>query len=239
MLEYYDNGELKARYFLVDSLYDSVYTSYYHNGKIHYYIEYEQGRKNGMCSIYYDNGRLNYIAHYKNGLQDSTAVTYFPNGNVKFLKNYLGGKLSGSYYQYSDSGKISVYLFFFPPDSVMYYSKYNDEKQLIYSGGNAITVQSDFSSTYTLGDTFAYNITVADVPYVNKIGLKSFIINNKVANEDTLKSKSFLVIMKKLDEFGDYRFRVNYFFTDSQTMYTEKVQVADYKFFVRENTKNN
>ena len=59
---------------------NGYYIEYYNNGNIKAKIYYENGRRHGDCTYYYENGNMRYQCKYKKGERSGKAVVYNDKG---------------------------------------------------------------------------------------------------------------------------------------------------------------
>ncbi|MEO8413020.1 MAG: tetratricopeptide repeat protein [Ginsengibacter sp.] len=107
---YYKDGDL-----------DSVYTSWYPNGKIHIEGKYAHGTKTGTWQYYYYNGQLSESEQYVDGKLDGRDVSYDEHGGTNREYVFKKGQLNGETTYYGDSGHI-VLVFYYKDDNILGYS---------------------------------------------------------------------------------------------------------------------
>lgn len=98
---YYENGELKHVYTLVNGRYDGQYISYDKKGNMIGYAEYKNGQLNGNYKVWYNN-RIRDDHNYKNDKLDGEYKCYDYNGNILRNDFYKNGKKHGLCKTYHD-----------------------------------------------------------------------------------------------------------------------------------------
>lgn len=82
VIEKYDSGEIRKKYFV------------------------KSGNKVGIENVYYRDGKINKVKEYKNGKIHGIVTTYYPTG-VKYIEaNYEEGVLAGEYKIFEEDGNI-------------------------------------------------------------------------------------------------------------------------------------
>lgn len=114
VIEYFDNDSTKVsfQYFLLDSLIDSTYQSYFYNGKLKFEALMKRGT--GLGREYLQNGELRYSGSYTQGehnghllpLQHGTVLEYFLDGRVHFVLSYKMGILNGPIVCYDSIARL-------------------------------------------------------------------------------------------------------------------------------------
>lgn len=87
---------------------DSVYHTYYGNGKLHLSKCYERGAEVGEYKGFHPNGKPSVVGYHNEGEQDSLWTYYDENGNVTKRCHYKNDQLNGNYKTYYENGKTEV-----------------------------------------------------------------------------------------------------------------------------------
>ncbi len=82
--EYYNDGSIKAEFFIINGKKEGLYKRYYRK------IDDDN-----------DIGKLAKICNYINNILDGEYIEYKSNGNIKVKCNYVNGKLHGEYIKYN------------------------------------------------------------------------------------------------------------------------------------------
>jgi antitoxin component YwqK of YwqJK toxin-antitoxin module len=83
VLEYYESGELKHRYFYNKEIVSKV----------------------GVETFYYRNGRINKTNNWKYGKLHGKTIVFYPSGEKYIESNYKGGQLNGTYTVFSKNSQ--------------------------------------------------------------------------------------------------------------------------------------
>lgn len=149
-LEKYDNGEIKIKGSLIDSVLLGKYTEYYKNGQVKttgefknceyktnrvevfvgrcgadFYTKLAQGRKHGVWTEYYENGVLKSKSNYFCGLSQGNFFYYHENGKLFFIDFYTENKLLGTqeFYENGFLKIISTYTYEYDEQEENYLKK--------------------------------------------------------------------------------------------------------------------
>ena len=108
--EYYINGDLKWKGKLLrdDSalVYDSICTTYYHNGNKKMVEFYVNGKREKNDTLFYYNGTVQEVIGEKNSKQEGYDTYYNRNGKKARETFFVNGSADGFAYLYSEDGKI-------------------------------------------------------------------------------------------------------------------------------------
>ncbi|MEO7121170.1 MAG: tetratricopeptide repeat protein [Ginsengibacter sp.] len=111
---YYKNGER-----------DSIYTSWYPNGKTEMEGKYIDGDKDGIWKYYYFDGTLSETENYKDGKLEGADISYNEFGKVDKEYKYEDGNLNGATKYYGDNGQL-MFVFYYKAGDIIGYS-YEDK----------------------------------------------------------------------------------------------------------------
>jgi len=89
-----------------DTMVDGEKSVYSDNGKLHYTVEYKNGKPNGKVKEYSSDGTLYMEAIFKDGRRDGKCTVFFKSGSVYSVTNYIDGKREGVETKYYEDGKI-------------------------------------------------------------------------------------------------------------------------------------
>jgi antitoxin component YwqK of YwqJK toxin-antitoxin module len=103
---YYENGNLKAEYTILNEIYSGVYKEYYSDGKLKSVKNYSNGKLNGLIQLYYETGNLKSEYTVLNEIVHGTCKDYFSNGQLSLVRNFSNGILNGPCKKYFDNGKL-------------------------------------------------------------------------------------------------------------------------------------
>ena len=89
-----------------DSIPDGERTTYYENGKIHYIVEYHNGKANGRVREYTPDGKMYMDAVFTDG-QRNGKCTHFYKNDIPFEDaNYVNGEKDGVVSKFYTNGKL-------------------------------------------------------------------------------------------------------------------------------------
>lgn len=91
---------------VADSMVDGEKSIYSENGKLHYKVEYKNGKANGRVREYYANGNIYMDAIYKDGHRNGKCTHFYKNGKAFSVSEYKNGDKDGIETKYSEKGKI-------------------------------------------------------------------------------------------------------------------------------------
>ena len=94
--DYYDNGPLKSKMAVKDSLYNGMAEYYHSNGNLESEGSLLDGEKNGLWKYYFEGGEKWKHIEYLNGKLDGVIKTWYANGELnvegKYKNNYKEGE---------------------------------------------------------------------------------------------------------------------------------------------------
>jgi hypothetical protein len=142
---YYDSGELKESYSLVNGEKDGLCYRYYKSGKLLNVVNWENGFRNGLVKHYYESGEIETNSFLLKNIPEGKICFYFENGikrkefyrvqdtvtgpvrefdengNIKYASLYLKGE-SLLFGEFDETGKVVGKNYFFvdiiTPDSI-------------------------------------------------------------------------------------------------------------------------
>lgn len=138
-LSFYDNGQVKLKCQLIDSVADGKCIKYFQNGKVEYIQNHKNGQLRGNTEHFHSNGQLHWEHNYEESGKINGFVQYYDSlGKIYLDANYLESMLEGVSYLYFPNGskkQITYYkknkrhgLFkqFYPTGEIKYESEYKD-----------------------------------------------------------------------------------------------------------------
>ncbi len=129
--EYYENGSVKAEYFLNDGYLDGVKIEYFKNGKIRSEVEYKNGSKNGFKKMFFENGELKSISSYSNGKQSGELVIYYLSGEIEYRAFFENGQRVDTSFFYSEEGNLIELKVYGDGGEIAYLKKYDKQGELL------------------------------------------------------------------------------------------------------------
>ena len=167
--KYYENGQLQSQNFWKEKHKDSLWISYYKNGKIRDKYKYLNDRIDGMKVKYYENGLLESEENYINGYRDGIWTKFYSNGQLNFKKKYQNNNPIESQLNYYDNGQLESernyningnkhgeHIYYYRNGKIKTKNNYSKNKYL----GNQVSLTIN-------GDTLSYS-------YYNTKGLDGF-----------------------------------------------------------------
>lgn len=106
VVEYYENGNIKAEYFTWQEMKHGKYLAYYENGEIKKKYNYYKDDLNGEIKEYYENGKLKFTYIYSHGSPDGLVALYFKTGKISNLGLYKNGIRIGEHEWYYENGQV-------------------------------------------------------------------------------------------------------------------------------------
>jgi antitoxin component YwqK of YwqJK toxin-antitoxin module len=112
--------------------------------KVEYWLNYKDGKKDGLSRMWYKNGQLWYERNYKDGKEDGLRRGWYDSGKLRLKMNFKDGKGVGTYREWWESnGKLKIeYKYSESGDGTLdgwYYEYYEDADVKImgkYKGGH-------------------------------------------------------------------------------------------------------
>lgn len=88
------------------SVFTSLLTYYFPNGRIMSLANYNNGKLDGVSKTFNESGIMLKEFNYKDNMRNGRCVTYYPNGNVESSIMYRNDAVSGEYVTYTENGSI-------------------------------------------------------------------------------------------------------------------------------------
>lgn len=98
--EKYSNGQVKARYALVNGVRNGPYNLFFEDGKRQESGNYRNGELDGVRTLFHANGQLKERATYKLGKLDGPQAEFDDKNHQLKSAEYLQGKLNGVYREF-------------------------------------------------------------------------------------------------------------------------------------------
>lgn len=87
------------------SVFTSLITYYYPNGKVKSLVNYNNGKLYGRSKTFNESGVLLTDFNYKDNARNGLCITYFPNGNTESSFMYDNDVIAGQYQTFTKEGK--------------------------------------------------------------------------------------------------------------------------------------
>ncbi len=146
IIENYENGNLKCIQHFKNRKREGEYKEYSYNGKLHYTVNYVEGKINGKEILYYENGQKGMETTFKNDSLIDSIYTWYSNGKKmkvncpypynyeeyfdSFEENFGIGKLDLPIPEYSQTKEVLDSL----RKQYYVYEKPDDKEPAKYSG---------------------------------------------------------------------------------------------------------
>lgn len=110
---WYDNHKhiRKELYFVLKnkpSVLDSIYTSYFHNGRVKVKGNYRNNKANGLWVYFYENGEVKMRGLLRDNLNEGLWTFYFENGNPIMEGQMEKGKKEGEWKYFYENGNLKT-----------------------------------------------------------------------------------------------------------------------------------
>jgi hypothetical protein len=105
-IEYYENGQVKSSYNIINGAIEGESKIYYPNGKIKTIAHFKNGKQDGKTQFYYENGNLERDVFFKEGIQEDTMKLYFSNGSLQEICVIHKGKKNGLFKNFYNNGEL-------------------------------------------------------------------------------------------------------------------------------------
>ncbi len=79
---YYDNGNLKSEFTMLDNSMEGEIKEYYESGKIKLKGNYKSSKRDGEQKAFFETGEVKGIYNYRNGVLEAESKEFLENGNV-------------------------------------------------------------------------------------------------------------------------------------------------------------
>lgn len=108
-MEYYCNGNLKAKLTFVNGRPDGYAQMFHENGKISEEGNWKNNRWVGNYKLYYENGQVQHeFVFNASGKRDGPQKYFYENGQVAIEGNFVGGRETGLIKEYYENGDIKA-----------------------------------------------------------------------------------------------------------------------------------
>ncbi len=155
---YYDTGELKYEYTIVNGSHEGITKEYYKNGDIHYEWNYTDDKLNGITKEYDPDGNITEWTYNSDTLK--TGKTFYMNGkNVEYLYNYKNRVKDGYVYRYYNTGEVHTKWTYdngVLVDGIGYYETGETKYEFKYKDGKANGITNEYFKDGHLRTKFLY-----------------------------------------------------------------------------------
>lgn len=108
-LEYFCNGNPKAKVNFINGRQDGLAVLYFENGKVKEEGNWKNNRWVGAYKLYYENGQMQHDFNYSiAGKREGLSNYYHSNGQLAVQGVFKDGKESGLFKEWTDTGKLKA-----------------------------------------------------------------------------------------------------------------------------------
>ncbi len=132
-LQWYDNGNPKVEYNYDQGQFHGEQKEYYPSGQIKLKAMYVQNNKEGLYEEWYENGKIAQRAIFKNQGLDGVYEQWYENGQLKTQEHHVMGKLDQEQKHWYENGDLKISIRFDLGKKQGLYQEWNDKKELIVS----------------------------------------------------------------------------------------------------------
>lgn len=86
--EFYENGNIKREYFILNKMKDGQETIFYPTGEINKTMNWQAGILNGPFTVFFKNGKKYISGFNENGFYAGTYIVYDIDGQIIMQKEY-------------------------------------------------------------------------------------------------------------------------------------------------------
>jgi antitoxin component YwqK of YwqJK toxin-antitoxin module len=104
--KYYDSGELKETFQLVDGKKNGIDNKYYKNGQLLNTINWKDGYRNGLAKNYFESGEIKSVYSFLNDLQEGKSTIFYKNGGKKQELHFVKDEVTGPVRDYFENGEL-------------------------------------------------------------------------------------------------------------------------------------
>lgn len=105
--DFYDSGAIELRYEVDDNnVPNGPFIQYYENGNIKAKSTFSDGEIDGQMKSFYSSGELKEITYLSNGLKIDSALQFYKSGVLNKVTYFDQGIKNGIYRQYSERGSL-------------------------------------------------------------------------------------------------------------------------------------
>jgi hypothetical protein len=130
--DYFENGNLKRDYLLVDGNIDGLAFYYYDTGELEGKVNWVSGIRKGLTTMYYKSENIKSEINYINNKQTGKSKFFYDNENNTLHKycNYIDGIINATYKQYLQNGDLKFSALYYQ-DSIVLDVEHNEQGQMI------------------------------------------------------------------------------------------------------------
>ena len=143
-----------------DSMVDGEKSIFSENGKLHYKVEYKNGKANGRVREYRSDGSLYMDAVFKDGHRDGKCTCFFKSGSVYSVINYVDGKREGIETKYYEDGKIQSTNTYSKDKVLPGLKEFNRDGKEIKENVSIVINEEDLTKS---GGKFYLHVTLSDI----------------------------------------------------------------------------
>ena len=147
-----------------DSLNPDEKPSYYENGKLHYIVEYHDGKANGRVREYYPDGKLYMQGTFKNDHRHGKITHYFKNGKPFSEAWFVDGKKDSIELKYNQFGRLIAKIPFKDDEMQPGLEEYNADGSLVTYNEKIVINEIDLTATQR---KFIFKVSLS--PSVNDV----------------------------------------------------------------------
>lgn len=108
-IEYYGNGQIKTKGYLLSGQKHSLWTYYDREGHLLVERYFSYGQPSNIWIWHnHDDRSVEKFETYPDFRDNGKLIRYFRSGRLKEMKNYKDGKLNGPYFLYKDNNKNDI-----------------------------------------------------------------------------------------------------------------------------------
>ncbi len=146
-VDYYQNGQIRARINYLNGDYNGPYYRYYPSGQIEIVSSFIRGEENGTHFSFWSNGKIRKKGLFKNGKWDGKWEYFHQNGQLEYSIIYENGKISNKEYKkFRENGTcyyaLTNYIDEKNYSEQFYFNNGQIEQNIVYENGKILS--SDF-----------------------------------------------------------------------------------------------
>jgi hypothetical protein len=145
---------------VADSMVDGEKSIYSENGKLHYKVEYKNGKANGRVREYRSDGTLYMDAVFKDGHRDGKCTCFFKSGSVYSVTFYVDGKREGTETKYYEDGKIQSTNTYYKDKVLPGLKEFNRDGTEIKENVSIVIKEEDLTKS---SGKFYLHVTLSDI----------------------------------------------------------------------------
>ena len=108
VIEHYDNGYVKAEYYLKDGKKEGTFKRYSSDKENLLISEYNfiNNIQEGKAVFYFPNSKIQEIQYYENGKRQKSDTVFYESGTIEMITDYKDDKKHGSTRKFNEDGKL-------------------------------------------------------------------------------------------------------------------------------------